>query len=1599
MNWYEIPIRRPVATAMLFCTILLLGIVGWQKMPVELFPNLEGDELYVRFARPNSDPEVVEREILMPLEAKVSGLEGVKESWGQVNGSTGNFRVNFEPGTDIKIRQLELQRVAIELKKDQPAGTIINVNAQDSAMLSRFVMIIQVMGGIDTNALRNIVDDRIQTRIASVTGVSSVWLSGAPEEITVKVDPDKCASLGVSTMDVREALARSVQRLRYLGSIEESSTRYSVMLDGRPGGSHELDELRITPDKPVLLRHVADISRGAGQTDMIARFNGKPSVAMYVFKEEGANLVDLGRSLRERIEILRREFRPYGIDFLITEDGAQYVEEQLDRLKQLAVSGFIIALVVLFLFIRRPRAVSVVGLAVPVSLMAAMAMLYTGGYTLNVFTLIGLAVGVGMLVDNSIVVYESIQRRLERGVDPDTASGEGVKITVRAILASTATTAVVFLPAFFLLDNSMLIGVLKIFTAAILLPLVSSLLVAIGLVPLLSRKLAAPAALAQLEKTTKRRELYAGVPAPDKWRKLFTGLLKNSLRNPAAWLAVIIGAVLITFIVAVPWVAVSTLNREAKEADQLRLSIDVPSGDSLEAIGRDMQALEEEALKIKGVKYVQSMIREDNSSLTIKFVDRDERPETLTASGVREKIREAAKKLGGFRIKSENSSGEGNSEQGNSLAGLLGQGANEVVLSGPDSTRLKYLAELLKEKLINVPDIGRDGVWLSAKPGQDEVHVIPDYLNLNSLGLTADQVLPVLMLLSRQGSEMTVRMTMDDGREIPITVRSYESVSGRLSQRIEQLRLPTSAGVIPLGLVSDARKMPPPPMIQHHNGRRELSVFYRFRAGVPETGPGRETLDKEIDSLIRSVHMPPGYIIDPPDDEEESGWFKRIFIPMVLLLFAVLAITFESLTMPVLVLLALPLIVIGSIWALVFAGMPLDMMAQVGLIVLLGLTVNPAILLVDRMQQRVLGNSWSAGAAALAAVRERCRPVLMTTCTTIAGLWPLAIPTGVENEIWPSFAVIVMGGLATSSLLILLVIPIGFVFLSRLDRIFGRLGPWITLSWILLTASVMTPLIVYDQITSMVWQFITAVIVGAMFLGAFILLFRRPELPEPAQDMNVTVKFLHKIYGRPGPVGRAWRSGDQFAEKVLMRGGIPFLKSDALQPLITMTALLSGAAYLALTLETMWWRLVFSFTGAVILNMIIIQIRRLRGKCDELGRPLPGGIENLIVLIVPWIVLCMIGFYYYYVPRSIDMSPKITPVAMILIAALILFIQRGRKTAKDMALSKDNGPIDMGFFHRLKNLWKIVNKRLFSLDLPKEEVNALKNVHFSADKGMIGILGPNGAGKTTLLRALAGVLVPTTGVIELGGVPVKKIRRYLANWVGYLPQDFGLPNNLTGREYLEYYALLYRIEGKDEIRERVSYLLDETGLTEKADKKIGDYSGGMRQRVAVARTLLRLPPVIIVDEPTVGLDPRERIRFRNLLTKLSKTRTVLFSTHVVEDVAVACDRVIVLSGGRKVFDDKPYLLANVAEGKVWELTVRENEEDYFPEDAIIVDRVPGDNGLYNIRVLCSEPPHENAKSVSPNLQDGYLQLVGTRKSRPVPLKPPEKEAETVNIRL
>jgi len=1372
--------------------------------------------------------------------------------------------------------------------------------------------------------------------------------------------------MGVTPEEAVSALSAAVGTQHYLGDLPEYQKRRAVISDERPEGLISLGQIRIRPGQGILLRHVAEISMGPGRQENAFRVNGRPAIGLVVFQEEGANLVALGHRLKDRLEDIHQNLADVGIDASIAFDASKMVEEQLNRLKRLGLSGFGVALLVLLLFLRRIESLVVVAVAVPVSLLTAVALLDISGLSLNLITLFGLAVGIGMLVDNSIVVYEAIERLMSRNLKPEDAVQEGTGRSFRAILAASATNAIVFLPVVFSAEDSLTRGVLRLLAMAIVLPLVSSILVALGLVPLLARRFGVPAAQARIAREQRRRERSAGLARSDRWSMLFSGLLVSGLRRPAGWIGLVGTSILLTVVIAVPWVAVSTAGQESREADELRLQLETPGSSSLQAAGEIFSRLEDAAMDLDGVEKVESVFNEKNGTLTVHLLDKKERPPGVDISSLRKRLNKSVEGIKGLRMRRSEDSASGGGPKGGGMASLFGGGAEEIRVSGPDGAQLQRLARSIERVLKSLPDVS--DAWTGTGKGMEEIQVrtIPD--RLRAFRLTPAAVLPVLASIRREGMQLRMGYTLSDGREIPVVVRSPEHQSVNAVSDLQNLEISTPAGIHVLGDLARVSRMPPPPVIEHHNGRRESSVFYSLAADAPRTGPARQELDRSIAAALAGLPRPEGYVIETAQENNPTSWFKKILIPVLLLLFAVLAITFESLSMPFLVLCALPLTLIGAVWVLVFSGTPAGLMAMVGVVALFGLTVNPAILLVDRMQSRYRGG-FSAGAAAVAAVRERVRPVLMTSCTTIAGLWPLALSSGREMEIWPPFAIVIMGGLLSSTLLTLLVIPVGFVLISKLDRLFGRLGPMVALGWLGLTTAIMSPLVVWGLITTLRWEVVTTVLVAVVVLGAAALLFRRPEVLEPqGSPPEIDVRFLRKIYGRPGPVRRALSSGANYCRRVVLAGGDPVDRDEVRFQVLSQFLMAMGLGALAWLFEGLWWKIIFSLIAAAFVGSSLKNLRRSRGYYRrEDGRVQPGGLENILAVLVPWMALGMLAMHFTLVPILEGIRPGLSAFGAVFWVIVLGMIQLGRRSAERAASG-----IPLRFGGSFGRLGRDLSKKIFGLDLPHEEVEALSTISWKAGKGMLGILGPNGAGKTTLLRILAGILEADLGRVTLGGIPLKDIRKELARWVGYLPQEFGLPENLSAREYLEYFALLYGIGDEEGGETRVEDLLKEVGLIERADEKIGSFSGGMKQRVAVARTLLRLPPVIIVDEPTVGLDPRERIRFRNLLGRLAQGRIVLFSTHVVEDVAVICERVLVLRKGELVFDGKVEELSRQAEGLVWKLVLSEDAEAKFAGK--IVDRTPEPNRMSRLRILAREKPHPRAEAMTATLEDGYLIL-------------------------
>ena len=1581
----SLPVFRPVAVSMLFLAMVILGTVGISRMPVELYPAFQGNQIFVSFQRSGSTPEVVEREILLPLLSRISGLGGVTRTQAQINGSSGNLSVTFHPLTDIKIREYEIKEVASTLQRQQDRGsTFINVASFSLDTGSIPVMTILVSAeGLQSDAIFDLASDRVQPRIASVPGVAQAELQGGgARQVNIFVDPDQAAALGVSLGSIRGAIEDGLGRIQSVGTMESGDGRTNVVVDSQVDSLSYLRGTRLDPERGVKVADISTIELGYAVGETRLRYNGKSAVGLTIFQEQGSNLVNVGRAVERRVHEVRREIQNLGLDLTITQNGAESLDEQIQRVYMLGAIGLAIALVVLFLFLRRWRAVLVVGISVPVSITFALAGLYLLGESINLLTLFGLTMAIGLLVDNSVVVYESILRGIERGLSAPEATRVGLRKTVRAIVAASLTTTIVFVPVFIVgIDNPIQQQLLSTLAIAVVLPVLASMLVAVGLVPLLAYKLAAPAALKRIQQRRETRELRGGLPAPDVAKILLSGFAAKAIRHPASWVAVTIVLIAVTLVVSMSLIAAGQVGRDSAQADDVSVSIQVREDQraELDRIEEDIKIIEEILLAKEGVAAIQSSISAQSVSLQIYFVDLKDRPPNFRASEFQELVNTIiiSEGLIAFRHIGVWGSTRGNWGRGSNFRGsYLGGSPNEIILSGPNPETLFDLAQEVQLRLAEHPYV--QAAQVPIQRGLPELLIEPNRRALDAFGLTLRQALSFIDLSGQSSQSTSINFPLSNGREIPIYIELESARDQNLALReLRELRVETPRGVLPVNALANIGAVAYPVTITYTNGRREMPVHYSLDNDVPDSGPERIAIEENIEAFIHEIPLPAGYVIDTPSAAEQFDYAQKLILPVLGLLFLVLAFTFESLAIPVLIFLAIPLVIVGSLWGLVVTGTPFGDMALVGFFVLAGLSINPSILLLDRMQQFSRAG-FTRGAAAFAAVLERTRPVLMTTATTVAALFPLAITTGRENEIWPPFAIVVMGGLVSSAVLTLIIVPVGYVFLKRLDETFGRLGAWLMFGWITLTVGTMFVLVEYAGLESFFKQILVSVLIAGSLLTLIVLLFRRVELPEPdIRDgpPELVVTYLRKIYGLPGAIGRTLNSRKAFVAKVLAVKGTMFTRAETLERTTVLIILAVGAGAIGWINNAAGWKLFFWLVASALLSLICVEIRKFRGLVTPEGTHIRGGMEGILKVLLPWIAI--VSFCYLEIIEPVHLSDAPARANWfwpILFSVLLLLGQMFRRSALQQSTGKTAPRVTHGFMKYPRTWYRRMTIKLGGVDLPANEIHALSSVSFTATKGMIGILGPNGAGKTTLLRQLAGILDPTRGNVRYGGVSIGIIRKVLARWVGYLPQDAGLPRNLSSREYLAYYAALYEIPPAERA-ERVQSLLTEVGLRDKIDEKIGSLSGGMRQRVAVARTLLRLPSIIIVDEPTVGLDPRERIRFRNLLSRLAASRIVLFSTHVVEDVAISCDRVLVIAKSRLRFDGSPLELAQKATDRVWEVELEPSINLEVPKGAILAEESPTPSGGKLQRIVSAGSPSEGAKSIKPRPEDGYLWLL------------------------
>ncbi len=1021
MNLSRFTVNRPVFTTMATCIVIILGLIALFRLPIDLMPDTSLPRLTLSTVFENASPEEVEELLTRPLEEVLAAVPGLEEIVSTSAEGVSSIRLSFVWGTDLNeatndVRD-RMERILARLPEESDRPRIRKFDATGFP-----IIILGVSGRLDPLEMRSLIDNRILQRLERVPGVAAVDVFGGFErEVRVEVDPDRLRAFNLSLEQVLQAL-RDANVTIPAGDIAEG--RMDVTLR-TPGRFLSVDDIRNTvitsrEGAPVTVSQVAGVMDTNREVTRIVRINGEPGVRLGVRKQSGTNTVEVARALLEEVERVNRDFGQ--VTLVPLTDQSVYIQQSINNVVRAIFAGGILAMAVLLFFLRSLLSTLVISTAIPVSIVATFALVYFGGYTLNLMTLGGLALGIGMMVDNAIVVLENIFRRRQEGLDRRNAAIEGSGEVGAAVIASTLTTLAIFLPLIFLEGVT---GVLfRQLAYVVAFALLCSLLAALTLVPMLASHL--PKRKTREEQRASRfHRLNAWAGA--KFEALESGygnLLGTVLRHRPTVLA---GAFLVLAATLLLIPRVGTEFMPAADEGEVRVNAEMAVGTRLEVMNQKMEEIEARVLAAvpetlnHQVSVGSSQFRPGSSAageVRLRLVPMAER--SRSSARVAEDLRGLLQDIPGVTVRVR----EG---QGLFLLRMAGGDGDErlaIEVRGYDVPTLDALARQARLRLREIPGI--TDVRISREAGVPQQLVRIDRERAADLGLSVSRVARTLRTAVGGSSAGDYRPAGDDVR---IWVRMADADRMDINEVLD-LTVPTTNGEqIALRSVVHLEQQRGPVQIERKDQQRVAYVNANLH------GRDLGSIVADVRAALEEIPLPANHNFRIGGDyEEQQAAFRELSVSLVLavlLVFMVLACLYEGFRDPLVVMFSVPLAGIGAILMLFLTGTTLNVQSFIGLIMLGGIVVNNAILIVDQATRLRRDLGWKVAEAVREAGRRRLRPILMTSLTTILALMPLAIGIGEGSEAQAPLARAVIGGLMSSTLITLLVIPTVYSLFHR----------------------------------------------------------------------------------------------------------------------------------------------------------------------------------------------------------------------------------------------------------------------------------------------------------------------------------------------------------------------------------------------------------------------------------------------------------------------------------------------------------------------------------------------------------------------------------------
>ncbi|MEI6047609.1 MAG: efflux RND transporter permease subunit [Bacteroidota bacterium] len=1569
-------LKRRILISMLFIGLTMLGYVSYKKLSVELFPNAQLPTLIVQVGTPlEMDPSYIETQAIIPIEGAIGTLEGIEKIESNISSRYGTIMIYYNQNADLKYANLKLQEKIDIVKNSIPTEFIINVIKIDLEQLTNQFMELQVRGEGGIDRIRNIADREIKPEFENINGIAGVQVYGGKENsIEVRLNEKACKANGISIGQIRNLLNNNGVNKTFAGKIVDGSNRLFVNVTSEYTDVKEIGNIIVKTAGTVLLRDVAEIFYGVKEQSSYSRVNGLDAVTITLVNDNQANLIDLSHDAIAQVNELNKKLVPEGVEVFVQNNNAEIMEKNINQIINLAITGGLLAVMILWFFLRNIRLVTIIAVSIPVSVYAAFNFFYAFDISINSLTLVGMALAIGMLVDNSVVVLENIYRLAGQGKDPETAVKQGATEVWRSIFAATLTTVIVFLP-FIFSDNFMVKMIGKNIGVSIISTLVISLTVALLFIPMATYFL-----LTRTSNTNS--EIFKKLSIHNRLIQGYHLVLKASMRNPAS---TIIGTLVIFFAALLISLTLSITTTQEVQTPNFRLTVTMPGGSTLEKTDAVVAEIESRLASISEKEDIVSRIEEAKATVTINLSKEWDKKSKRTLPEIKNDISEKTKNISSAEISMDEmstsggfSGGDGGSDTynpGSDFMNLLGIGSTResVIIKGQNFVQMKNLADDIKLYIDDLSTINSSNI--NVQDNKPEVHLLfdMDYIGRNNFTLNN-----LASSLSTFGREYSSGATFKQGTDSYDIMIKYADESGankvnkdKTIDDLKHLEVSGSNGsVMEMEELSNIVFSSGMGNIHRENQEKRVTVTYNFNDEIKNSKDLLEGARLEIESIVSGLNIPSGIAVEVVHEEDQLKDFYYLIGVAFLLIFMILAAVFESLATPVVLMFSIPLAALGSLIALILTGNSLlNANTLTGFLILLGVVVNNGIILIDytnilrKRGNRVQRALMTAGVA-------RLRPILITASTTVIAMVPLAMGQAeFVSAIGASFAITVIGGLTLSTLLTLVFIPTFYTGLENALKWFYSLSIKNKIIQFLLFALMI--FIIYSYIDKFLWKLITTILAvilvpaGTWFVMNSLRKARETVI-SPEVNINIYVQSLVKIYERENRWTREWKAG----AKIRKRLGLEkqYNSWNDMSQITWQVPILGFIIYFTyFYLNKGFWIFIFSMGTWFFLSGIWTSFSELFTNLNLKGekkwlKKISGITDFVIFWIIP--LLNLIWFQLKW-----ENLVVVLILGFLWFAGLFIYKTGQKLTRENIDIYRLEG--------KFKGLRKTVYKIVASVPLigkKKKPFKALSCVSLNIGNGMFGLLGPNGAGKTTLMRIICGILEQSYGKVWINGLDTQKMREELQGLIGYLPQEFGSYENMTAHEYLHYQAMLKNIIDVKTREERVTYVLNAVHMEERRHDKIGSYSGGMKQRMGIAQILLHLPRILVVDEPTAGLDPRERIRFRNLLVELSRERVVIFSTHIIEDISSSCNQVAVLNKGKLSYFGKPIDMTKEAEGHVWQFNIPAKDFGSFVEKHLVVHHMSeGEN--VRVRVISEFSPWEGAINANPNLEDAYLWLL------------------------